>query len=249
MHLRGYGYEESACAVAGGCARYGGPVSRRLLAALPATLVALAVAAGPGTAFADPPAASGGGPPVVAAPGNPPGTSDGGSSGSGSTGTGTSTGGDGTAGNGQSGSGTTAGAGSGATGSDGAAASRDTTSHGKAKTAKKDKPSAARTAKPENTRASTPSVASTRAASSESGELVRARAAPAATDTGITALLPQPDPLLLPGSVTTQAAPVSAEHSSPLAFAIPALVLGAAVLSVGIGGAALARRRHRRAPA
>jgi hypothetical protein len=79
--------------------------------------------------------------------------------------------------------------------------------------------------------------------------VVRASAAPARTDTGITTFLPAPNPMLLPDSATTVAAPVSAARTSSLPMALPALLIGVGVLSVALTGTVLARRRSARRPA
>jgi hypothetical protein len=55
--------------------------------------------------------------------------------------------------------------------------------------------------------------------------------------------------MLLPDSATTVAAPVDAERSSSLPQAVPALLVGAGVLSVAVTGTLLARRRSAKQPA
>lgn len=93
---------------------------------------------------------------------------------------------------------------------------------------------------------------STSSSSGETGSLTPAspdssvvRAAPAVTNTDVTALLPAPDPMLLPdaSNSTSVAAPADVERSSSLPQAVPALLIGAGLLSVAVFGTLFARRR------
>jgi hypothetical protein len=74
--------------------------------------------------------------------------------------------------------------------------------------------------------------------------LVRATAAPVTDDASVDAALPAPNPMLLPGSVSAQTAPVDAESSSPIT-STPVLFLGVGALAVAFGTAAVAKRRRR----
>jgi len=98
----------------------------------------------------------------------------------------------------------------------------------------------ARTAAP----AQVPIVTPTRRSVSTGSSLVRAAAAPASPNTVGSPELPAPEPMLLPGPVTARSAPVDSEQGSSLPAFLPGLLVGGGVLSVAIGGAALARRRH-----
>lgn len=99
----------------------------------------------------------------------------------------------------------------------------------------------ARTAAP----APVPVVAPTRRSVSTGSSFVRAAAAPATANPTGAPELPAPEPMLLPGPVTeARSAPVDSEHGSSLPAFLPGLLIGGGVLSVAIGGTALARRRY-----
>jgi hypothetical protein len=59
----------------------------------------------------------------------------------------------------------------------------------------------------------------------------------------VTALLPAPDPLLLPGGTTTAAGPVRTVSSSALSGPVLLGLLAVCVLAVAGGGLVVARRR------
>lgn len=106
----------------------------------------------------------------------------------------------------------------------------------------------ARSTAPSSTSAPTPSATTgskTTTTTPSGSRLVRAQAAPAAVNNSGTAILPQPNPVLLPESAATaRSAPVDSSSSSQLPSLLPAVIVGAGLVSVGVGGTLLARRRR-----
>ena len=74
---------------------------------------------------------------------------------------------------------------------------------------------------------------------------MRASAAPVTEETSVDATLPAPNPMLLPGQVSAQTAPVDAERASSLISRIPAVFVGILAVALALGTAAVAKRRRR----